>query len=654
MRKLFLPSFFFFLFTVLIAQSAKAQLCQGSLGDPVVNITFGAGANPGPQLNAATTNYNFRSSDCPDDGYYTVRSNTANCFGNAWHTVNRDHTGDANGYFMLVNASFQPGAFYIDTVRGLCGNTTFEFAAWVMNVMLPSACNSVGIKPNLTFTIEKTDGIVLQTYQTGDIIEQQSPSWKQYGFFFNTPISVNDVVLRIVNNAPGGCGNDIALDDITFRPCGPQIVSSISGTTNLTDTLCNNLAKNYTFSCNISGGFNTPSYQWQQSIDGAPFTDILGANGLTYTKNFTVGSAPGTYRYRLTAAEAGNLASEKCRISSQALTVQVAALPAISFTTNSPVCEKDTFIISYQPTPEQYTTIISGPGFNGRSNCCSPGAAAFINNVPQSAAGNYTLDVVSRYGCSISRQFDLVVLPAPQISISADAAVCSGASIQLNASGGVAFEWTPAASLSNASAPNPLASPAAFTRYTVKVTSQVGCADTASVNIAVVEKPTANAGPDKVIIAGSAAQLEGSYTGAAVTLQWSPALYLNDASSLTPLVNPPADYDYTLTVTDNLGCGVATDIVHVQVFKDFYVPNAFTPNNDGKNDRWDIPALHAFSDYTVSIFNRGGQVVYESKRNYQPWDGYYKGVLQPSGSYTYFINLKQIKRVFKGTVLLIR
>src|SRR4026209_583909 len=129
----------------------NAQLCQGSLGDPIINITFGAGPNPGPQLNAATTAYQYVVNDCPNDGFYTVRSNTSTCFGNTWHSLSSDHTGDPNGYFMLVNASFQPSAFYLDYVSGLCGGTTYEFAAWVINVLRPGSCAPSPTQPNLTF-----------------------------------------------------------------------------------------------------------------------------------------------------------------------------------------------------------------------------------------------------------------------------------------------------------------------------------------------------------------------------------------------------------------------------------------------------------------------------------------------------------------------
>jgi hypothetical protein len=113
---------------LFLFQTTNAQLCNGSLGDPIVNITFGSGANPGNPLAAATTTYQYVGNACPNDGFYTVTNSTANCFNNNWHSILTDHTGNANGYFMLVNATVQPGAFYLETVRGHCSNNTFEFA----------------------------------------------------------------------------------------------------------------------------------------------------------------------------------------------------------------------------------------------------------------------------------------------------------------------------------------------------------------------------------------------------------------------------------------------------------------------------------------------------------------------------------------------
>jgi hypothetical protein len=147
-----------------------AQLCTGSLGDPVLNETFGKGSAASP-LDAATTSYKYTAADCPNDGWYTLRNATNNCF-NSWHTLTTDHTGDGQGNFMLVNASFEPSDFYLDTVKGLCANTVYEFSAWLMNV--GQRFNQ--IKPNITFSIEKTDGTILSSISSGDIPLQTRPS----------------------------------------------------------------------------------------------------------------------------------------------------------------------------------------------------------------------------------------------------------------------------------------------------------------------------------------------------------------------------------------------------------------------------------------------------------------------------------------------
>ena len=97
--------FIFYCLSFFCFTKSQAQLCTGSLGDPIVNITFGSGSGTGTALGAATTSYNFFGNDCPTDGNYTVRANTVNCFSSTWHALTVDHTGNANGYFMLINAS---------------------------------------------------------------------------------------------------------------------------------------------------------------------------------------------------------------------------------------------------------------------------------------------------------------------------------------------------------------------------------------------------------------------------------------------------------------------------------------------------------------------------------------------------------------------
>ena len=132
-RLFFFTRYIFFRSLLLMIGAAlpcntKAQLCNASLGDPVVNITFGAGNNPGPAVAAATTNYQYVTNACPVNGDYTLLNKGVEC-NYGWHVLQGDHTGNANGYFMLIDASFEPGDFYLDTVKNLCANTTYEFAA---------------------------------------------------------------------------------------------------------------------------------------------------------------------------------------------------------------------------------------------------------------------------------------------------------------------------------------------------------------------------------------------------------------------------------------------------------------------------------------------------------------------------------------------
>src|SRR5476651_2487112 len=121
-------NFFLLVIILTIAIKTKAQTCSGSLGDPVIYQTFGAGANPGPALPNGTSNMTYTRNSCPDDGSYTIVNaanlNANNCH-TSWHTVTHDHTGDPNGYMMLVNASFDPSIFFTQNANGLCPNTTY-------------------------------------------------------------------------------------------------------------------------------------------------------------------------------------------------------------------------------------------------------------------------------------------------------------------------------------------------------------------------------------------------------------------------------------------------------------------------------------------------------------------------------------------------
>src|SRR5438552_3409536 len=139
------------LFFLIINLYTSAQQCIGTLGNAVVDINFGAGDNPGPALSQIPPNYHYSNQDCPPEGFYALRSNTHSCFNSTWHIVPSDHTHSSpNGYFLLVNALPGTSDIYIDTIKGLCSNTTFEISSCILNLLNPFSCSANDPDPKLT------------------------------------------------------------------------------------------------------------------------------------------------------------------------------------------------------------------------------------------------------------------------------------------------------------------------------------------------------------------------------------------------------------------------------------------------------------------------------------------------------------------------
>ena len=111
--------------------------------------------------------------------------------------------------------------FYRTTVSGLCEGTTYQFSAWVLNLVKVGGFCSSPIPINVKFEIwDSTNTNVLASGDTGDISAGTSPNWETYGLVFQTLVGQNEVILKMINNGKGGCGNDLAIDDIEFKSCG--------------------------------------------------------------------------------------------------------------------------------------------------------------------------------------------------------------------------------------------------------------------------------------------------------------------------------------------------------------------------------------------------------------------------------------------------
>ncbi|HMH24753.1 MAG TPA: gliding motility-associated C-terminal domain-containing protein [Puia sp.] len=653
--------------------AGKAQLCTGSLGDPVVNITFGAGGNPGPQLKTAATGYVYATDRCPQDGTYTLVNSSSNCFPPSWHTVSSDHTGNPGGYFMLVNASFQPSDFYLDTVRNLCGGTTYEFAAWVLNMMQPSQnCPNNGIRPNITFSIETTKGVSLGNYTTGDIGVTSFTVWNQYGLYFTTPPDVSDIVLRMTNNAPGGCGNDLGLDDITFRPCGPAVSAEINGAGGADlISMCQDDLSVHDFSATVSAGFNAPAYQWQLSMDsGAAWTDIPGETSTTFSRRPT---SPGMYEYRLTVGASANIGLPACRVSSNILKILVNAKPVAAFTidnaallcSNQAVTIRDASSLVFGKISELdiYWDYQRDPTAKTADDSAFPGKL-FPHNYPaftSPATLTYQIQYVvySSPGCLSETSQTITLRSSPTVEFDALAPVCEevgpfGITQARQTSG---FEGSGGYS-GNGITPEGLFDPRAAgpgmdtLHYTF--TASNGCPATANQTILVHPQPKPETGPDTYVLEGSSVRLGSTVAaGNDISYLWTPDSAIDDIHIPAPTVSPKEDITYQLKVVSSFGCSDSAS-VHVIVLKLPVVPNAFTPNGDGVNDVWVIRYLDQYPAAQVTVFNRYGQPVYRSSGFYVPWDGRRNGQALPVATYYWIINPGNGRKQMNGSVTIIR
>ena len=630
--------FSLFLLLIFTFKNLSAQqACAGALGDPVINIDFGSGtSNFSSPLSSINTNYRFLAGT-PNDGEYTIAKSTNGMHsGVGWHQIPNHTPGDSNGYMMVVNASNNPGIFYQAAIPNLCPGTTYEFAAWIINLL-----NYSGIKPNITFSIETTAGVVLQSYNTGDIADGPSPNWVQYATTFKTTAQT-DLILKITNNGPGGNGNDIALDDITFRACGPTITPSInSGSANI--SVCEGVTDSYNLNAEVSAGYAEPVFQWQVN-SGTTWTDLPGETSKQTTVNL-VNASKGIYQYRLVAAERQNIASVNCRVASAPLVINVNAKPNTIASTNGPVCIGANIQLS----------ATDGATFNwsGPNNFTSTDKSPLINNAQLNMAGVYTVTATIN-GCTSTSTTTLQVFEPIDAAASFNSAfTCQNSPIQLMASGGTTYRWLPVDGLSDPNIANPIASPKETTIYTVTV-SNGGCSATATVEVNIIKNAVADAGADLKILTGQPVTLGGKVSGDNVKYFWTPADYLDDPTKLNPVATPPFDITYTLHAESNSGCLSTSDDVFVKVYPKIVIPNSFTPNGDGINDTWTIPAAEAFPNAKVRIVNRTGSLLYQSNGVYKPWDGKFEGKDLPVGTYYYTIYFNEDFDMFSGWIFLTR
>ncbi|MGC4037507.1 MAG: hypothetical protein QM764_16215 [Chitinophagaceae bacterium] len=352
------------------------------------NGTFGSGITKDRGASAnVPVSYTYAafsgSAGMPNDYYYGVSNNTSagTTAATGYSTVNTwakpdnsspthrifsvwdiigDHTGATNpllgnsatpigttgGYMLVVNAAYKIDSAFQQTISNLCPNTYYEISTWVRNICSKCGCDSTGkgsgtagyiatvpgpagsgdssgVYPNLTYELDGID-----YYTTGNV--KYTGQWIKKGFTFLTGSAQTSVTLKLINNAPGGGGNDWALDDITVATCSPNFTFTPTPTPAVCDSNVVNIG------AIVSSYFpNYVNYKWQKSRDnGVTWTDTLSAgvgtpvyNGTDYTYTlafpaFQAYKRDSGMKFRvIVATTVSNLSNSNCQVTDGSTTI---------------------------------------------------------------------------------------------------------------------------------------------------------------------------------------------------------------------------------------------------------------------------------------------------------------------------------------------
>jgi gliding motility-associated-like protein len=666
---------YYFLLIILL-QYRIICISQNGYGPPVFKQDFGFGnvdpATIGIPLPAGKTFFTFSNSVCPPPGSYTIlrRVPVSSCFNNEWIGLSHDNNPFVDfGMMMLVNNNTNGNyrLVYVDTVnQQVCAGEWYRFSAAIINLDLIDGSNCTNGPDYPVFELRVEDGMgnVIKKDTTGPIVSSAAPplmgyKFSEQGFNFIMPAGINKLILELtLLRRIGECAEDFAVDDIQLRPLGPdaKIKFDNEPSTTIVKSVCFQHNKTISLSGSVGGYYSTTALQWQQSTDnGNTWTDIPAATSPVYSRSFSV---PDTFLFRLTAADAKNISNPNCRVASNSLKVEVDGLPTgYQITNNSPVCSGHDLIFNATGAASYIWT---GPnGFY--DNISYP--HIFFSSLADS--GWYHVDVFNLGGCKITDSTHATVI-GTDVHARPDTGICKGRSVKLDASEGTSYSWAPATGLSSASIRNPMAKPDVSTTYTVTVTDNSGCSDTANVNVRVLNKialKAAISGTEYLCRSFDSAYFKDESTGNVRSRSWN---FGNGQTAST--VQPPMQYysitgneDYykvRLAVSDTSGC---TDTAYhlIKVLSNCYiaVPSAFTPNGDGLNDYLYPVNAYKATNLLFSVFNRNGQLVFQSRDLSVKWDGTVNGVQQATGVYVWLLEYNNAagKRISsKGTTVLIR
>lgn len=429
------------------------------------------------------------------------------------------------------------------------------------------------------------------------------------------------------------------------------------------------------------GGTSFPTRACVMALSGVAYTPlsitpaithaVCGSSNGSIALTVSGGTAPLSYRWNTTPvqtqATATNLPggdhtctitdANACTTTYQGTVLQQSAATLLVSASESTVCE------GAQAT---LTASASGGAVTGYTWQPNNATGAVVVVTP-AATTRYVVSAQDAFGCPLKDSIDITVKPVPLAAFSTDTITgCPDLPVTFTNQSQQADTWLwhfGDGDLSAAANPTHTYTTAGVYTVTLIAGAQQQCFDTliqtALINVepSPVAAFTTRPGVNIPLEYSEARFSFSNQSQHAVTYAWDFGDN-NTSGSRDPLhrYELPGSYRVRLTVMNDIGCIDSSSQAWLIVVPDkvLRIPNAFSPNGDGINDRWDVDGLRVIPGCRVEIFNRWGQPVYESTGYERPWDGSWHGKQAPTGTYYYVIKAKPKDKPYTGWVVLLR
>ncbi len=573
----------------------------------------------------------------------TSNPNNYNLVNYTWFFDDNTTTNGVNAVKRFLTGGNHPVRYRIVADNGCAHDTTKTIALLGSPIPIFGALSNVCSSDSVYITDTSTVATGSITNWYWDFGDGQTANKPNGNYFYHKYTGAGPFNLRLVVTGSNGCKSDTLTKIINLIPSPPA---------------------KFGFDRNVCLGdpivFSDSSYltstaitQWQWNY----------GNGVSAIKT---SSAPFSYTYPAAGAftvSLVTLGTNGCKSDTFKLPVAVTTKPSASFTFSGKPCQDSSFtFISSTPFNASIPTIWYWNYGDAQSgNITTTNLATHAYNV----ASNIIVKHLVTYGGCVSDTFPLtipIINPNPTANFSITSSIfCEDLPIDFigtASADATIWQWDFGNGIGSNVPP--------FTRiYTVpysgnvklKVLTADGCGSATDIKpLTIAPAPKVNAGPDFYLKVGTSKIINASIINPNnFDFLWTPAANLDNAAILTPTTSTIVPRQYKITATDKLNGCVGVDSMEVKSYSTIYVANSFTPNADQKNDKWIIPALEAYPNCTVLVYNRYGQKIFESVGYKTPWDGRFKGELQPMGAYVYSIDPGDgVLKPIQGTVLIIR